>query len=78
MSLEVKVVGQAAVTVAGTITDAVAGVVKVDAYTFDTSGVWTAQFFCTDGSGNKLYGEPLQFNVVDNVDNMGLNGTLVS
>lgn len=36
-------------------------------------GEWTAQFKCQIGTSNPLYGEPVRFKVVKNVDTLGAN-----
>ncbi len=36
-------------------------------------GVWTVQFFCTNNSQQKIYGDPVTFTVVANTDDLALS-----
>lgn len=72
-TLELRQSGLPVVSLSATIlTPASNGQVQYASYTFTETGIWQAQFYCTDGSGNKLYGEPLQFRVVENEDDAAL------
>src|SRR5438105_728378 len=70
---EFKLQGQVFATVAAIIVNPTsAGNVQVTTWTPIGIGIWDAQFYCVDGSGSKLYGEPIQFQVVANVDDLTL------
>jgi hypothetical protein len=72
-TLEVKLQGQAAVSVPALIlSPASQGQVQVASYTFTAVGVWDAQFYAQDNTGNRLYGEPVQFRVVPNLEDLDL------
>jgi hypothetical protein len=60
----------------GSIVVAADGTVKVSSHTFTAIGTWMYQFYCTDLSGNKLWGEPVQFEVVKNVEDASTNEIL--
>ena len=74
VSCEVKRVGDewdgASDIVAGSIVSATAGTVKVASHTFTQIGYWSYQFYCTNAGGDKLWGEPVVFYVVKNVENL--------
>jgi hypothetical protein len=73
-SLELKLQGQVFTTVTATFnTPRTAGGVQVAAYTPVGVGVWTAQFYVTDSGGNKYFGEPIQFTVVPNVEDLAVS-----
>lgn len=74
VSLLVKFQGAVYATTPAAFSDKPGGVVQAT-YTYPSPsfGVWDAQFVCTDASNNKLYGEPIQFRVVPNVDDLALN-----
>lgn len=72
-SCELRLPGQAVITVAGTFVNAALGqVATVAQYTFTMPGPWEAQFYCADSAGNKLYGEPILFTVAKNQDDAAL------
>lgn len=54
----------------GAFVTAAAGTVQVASYTFTQIGQWSYQFYCTDSGGNKLWGEPVVFQVVKNTENL--------
>lgn len=47
-------------------------VVSLASIAFPFLGIWDVQFFCMDAGGNKLYGDPYQFRVVPNIDDLAL------
>lgn len=55
------------------LTPASEGKVKLASYTFVAQGIWDLQFYVTDGSGNRVFGEPLQIRVVKNVEDLSLS-----
>lgn len=65
-----KVVGGTKAEIAAEFDDKAGGSVFVDDFSFDTTGIWNAQFYCEDAEGVKLYGEPIQFRVVKNVEDL--------
>ena len=70
---ELRLPGQAVITVAGTFISQSGGVVATAAqYVFTIPGAWEAQFYCTDAAGNRLYGEPILFTVAKNQDDAAL------
>lgn len=46
------------------------GTAHVALYTFTDPGIWMAQFVCTNAGGQELEGDPIIFNVVENVDDL--------
>lgn len=77
VSLEVKVQGAVYSTVAAVFSSPqTSGLVKTASYTFTAAGTWTVQFVCVDSGGNKLFGEPLQVNVYDNVEDLVIDQLL--
>jgi hypothetical protein len=50
-----------------------AGTVRYDGYSFDAAGEWSAQFKAQIGTGDALYGEPIRFKVVPNLDDLADN-----
>lgn len=75
--MEVKQQGFVFATVAATIQSASSGIVQLSTYTFLSAGVWNVQFYCVDGGGNRLFGEPLQVLTYDNVEDLALTQLLV-
>lgn len=78
---EIKRKGDAysgATVLTGAIVSAAAGTVHVTSHTFTTAGIWTYQFYCTNAGGDKLWGEPVQFNVYGNVPQLTTNELLTS
>lgn len=71
--LEIKLQGQVFQSVSAQFDNQTQGTVKLVSYAYTTTGIWTAQFYCVDGFGNKLWGEPVQFRVVPNVEDLGLS-----
>ncbi len=69
-ALEIELQGTAFLAFGASITNSAAGQVQYSNYTFATTGVWTVQFRVMDIAGNRLYGEPVQFTVVPNVEDM--------
>lgn len=57
----------------GAAVSAAAGTVQVASHTFTTAGLWTYQFYAVNAAGSKLWGEPVQFEVVGNVPNLATN-----
>ena len=49
------------------------GQVQLPTFTFTQDGTWYLQFYCIDSSENKLFGEPLQVTVVDNLEDLVAN-----
>ncbi len=76
VSVELKLQGEVYSTETAAFVSKAAGTVKLAAYTFTTVGQWMAQFYCVDGSGNKLWGEPVIFTVVKNTEDAGTNEIL--
>lgn len=74
IALEVKVVGAAFTSKAATFIGKSTGQVSAD-YTFTAIGIWVVQFVVS-AAGDKLFGEPLRFRVVENVEDAGLNELL--
>lgn len=71
--VELRTSGQGVITMAAMISDPTNGFVSLPGtYTFTTTAIWQAQFVCVDALGGKLYGEPLQFRVVNNEDDAAL------
>jgi hypothetical protein len=56
--------------------DKTLGNVYKTSYIFTQEGHTTIQFYAVDGAGNKLYGDPVQFTVYKNVEDMTLSDTL--
>jgi len=75
VSCQVKPPGLGIVTVAGTILTAKAGIVYAT-YTHTIAGTWQYQFVALDGSGNKLWGEPVQYTVYPNEEDASTNELL--
>lgn len=71
VELQLKMQGAASMTVTADFVNKVLGTVVKDAVRVVKAGVWDAAFVCDDGSGNKLYGEPVQFKVVPNIEDVG-------
>lgn len=71
---EVKVQGALYQILAAQLTGlpATGQVQTINPFAFPSVGTWDVQFVCIDGSGNNLYGEPIQINVVPNVDDLAL------
>ncbi len=67
-TLELKLQGQTWTNTAANITNASAGQVSSAAVLISGVGPWMGQFVCQDADGNLLYGEPVTFEVVENVD----------
>ena len=84
ISCELKLRGQLYATIVGGIVNGPAGIVNVPSYIFTfpvttpvtTSGIWTYQFYALNAGGQKLWGEPVQFFAVGNVEDAGLNDLL--
>lgn len=79
VSCEIKRKGDAysALTVlSGSFIVAANGTVHVTSYTHTASGIWTYQFYCVNGSAQKLWGEPVQYEVAGNVPQMDVNTLL--
>lgn len=70
--LELKLYGQVYIVVPASFSNQTLGVVTTPFYTFTSPGVWDVQFYCLDGTNNKLYGESLQIVVKPNVDDLAL------
>ena len=76
-AFEAKVQGAIySTTVATIVSPPTLGQVLLAFFTFTTTGIWTIQFVCMDVGGGKLYGEPMQLTVIDNVDDMSLQELL--
>lgn len=72
--MEIKQQGFLVATISATIlSPPTMGQVQVASHTFSGIGIWQIQFYVMDNSGNKVYGEPLQFNCVPNEDDLTLN-----
>jgi hypothetical protein len=71
--LEAKVQGKYYVLSEAEFMDRVNGKVKVERYKFMWVGVWDIQFFVVNPTGDRVYGEPMQFTVVKNVDDLDLD-----
>ena len=52
------------------------GTVRHAGYAFTEIGVTMAQFYCVDGAGAELWGDPLNFRVAGNVEDAGLKDIL--
>jgi hypothetical protein len=75
--LELKVQGQLFQTVpASFMGSPPLGTLTAGPTTLPVSGIWTAQFFAVDSLGNRCIGEPIRFRVVDNVEDLALDGLL--
>lgn len=74
--LEVKRQGDTFDTVDANITNAIGGQVEVSTLVFDTAGVWEIQFYVMDAGGNTVFGEPIRFRAVLNVEDAALNELL--
>lgn len=57
----------------GAAVSASAGTVQVASHTFTVAGTWQYQFYAQNSGGSKLWGEPVQFEVVGNVPNLATN-----
>ncbi len=57
-------------TLTGAIVSAAGGTVKVASHTFTQIGNWDYQFYCVNAGGDKLWGEPVVFDVVKNTENL--------
>lgn len=69
--LELKFQGAVFASVASSfVSPKTAGVVELASQAFTTPGIWDGQFVCTDGTGLKLFGEPIQFKVVKNIEDL--------
>lgn len=53
------------------------GMVRIVSLRFGEVGKYDLQFVCTDGEGGELYGEPIQYDVVPNIEDLAL-GTNIS
>jgi hypothetical protein len=71
--LELKLQGIVFTTVPAVVVSAVAGTVSVASYKLTGLGPWTAQFFAVDFLGTIVPGEPIQFEVVSNVEDLLLD-----
>lgn len=76
-AVELKLGGDSTFTTAPAgIPDPTNGVAQLNSVFFAAPGVWTAQFYVADIGGVKLYGEPIQFRVVKNVEDAGIGQLL--
>lgn len=76
VSCQLKCQGQVYATQTASFVSKPAGTVKLTSYSHTVAGIWMAQFYCTDGSGNKLWGEPIRYEVVENIEDASLNEVL--
>lgn len=73
--LEIKAKGTTVSTItANFVSPKTNGEVEYDAYTFTVEGIWLAQFYVQDVSNNKVFGEPILFKVVENLEDLSLLG----
>lgn len=71
VSLLVKREGLAYTSLAAEFDGAKAeGKVKYEGLTFDIGGTWNLQFVAVDNLGHKLYGDPAEVKVTENVDSI--------
>ena len=72
VSCELKLYGAAYSTVSGSlVSSGTTGQVQVASNTFTVEGSWTYQFYCVNGAGAKLWGEPVRFDAAENVEDLG-------
>jgi hypothetical protein len=76
VSMDVKLNGELYETVEASFVDKTGGKVGVVTYKFDEVGRWDIQFVCRDGTALELYGTPLQFDVVMNVEDLDLSQSI--
>ncbi len=72
----VKAPGMAYTTETGAFVSKPSGMVHVATYTPTVVGVYQYQFFCIDATGNRLPGEPVQFEVFENIEDASVGELL--
>lgn len=70
--LELKCQGFVFSMTAAEVVDPSAGKVRKVDQAFTQVGLWIAQFYFVNSSGRRVYGDPVQFKVVKNIDDLDL------